>query len=63
MASCSFPMARVRQLMRAEDVTIRAANDAVFLINKASVWLWPPLPHFLVSTLNAMVYATPIAIR
>jgi hypothetical protein len=37
MGSCSFPMARVRQLMRAEDATIRASNEAVFLINKASV--------------------------
>ncbi|XP_062213945.1 DNA polymerase II subunit B3-1-like isoform X2 [Phragmites australis] len=34
--ACRFPMARVRQLMRAEDATIRASNEAVFLINKAS---------------------------
>ncbi|KAF8708811.1 hypothetical protein HU200_030200 [Digitaria exilis] len=36
MGACSFPMARVRQLMRAEDDTIRPSNEAVFLINKAS---------------------------
>ncbi|XP_062209485.1 DNA polymerase II subunit B3-1-like isoform X1 [Phragmites australis] len=34
--ACSFAMARVRQLMRAEDATIRPSNEAVFLINKAS---------------------------
>jgi hypothetical protein len=40
--ACSFPMARVRQLMRAEDDTVRASGEAVFLVNKASVCFPPP---------------------
>lgn len=34
--SCSFPMSRVRLLMRDEDASMRATNETVFLINKAS---------------------------
>jgi hypothetical protein len=51
--ACSFPTARVRQLMRAEDNTIRASGEAVFLINKASVCFPPPTFHRLFFTMNS----------
>nr|BAJ99514.1 predicted protein [Hordeum vulgare subsp. vulgare] len=34
--TCSFPMARVRVLMRDKDATIRSNTETVFLVNKAS---------------------------